>query len=206
MSKCQNCLQGMCRRHPLQDHGERAAKLQLMAKESQKANIATLLQSQISRLEAESRANEVDNDAFKMELNMEREKLSKKRKSSSYSKGINPEKAAKYASSGLNPSVLSMMMEDSDDDGNGNLSDDSSSSSSLEDRKKSKKYKKDKKEKKEKKKKYKKESKSSDSKKRKDKRSKDGKDSKSKSKKHRKEEEQHNTSSSSSSSSSEDER
>ena len=30
MSKCQGCLQRLCRKHPLLDHGERAAKLQSM--------------------------------------------------------------------------------------------------------------------------------------------------------------------------------
>jgi hypothetical protein len=132
------------------------------AKETQKANISSLLQNQISKLQAEARAGEVDHEAYKTELDLERDRLSKKRKSSS-SKSVDPEKAAKYASSGLNPSVLSMMIENSDEDDSRSASSESSSStvsSSSQDRKRSKKEKKKRKHKK-------KESKSSDSKKRK---------------------------------------
>ena len=58
MSFCNSCLQGMCRRHPLQDHGKREkAFIEQLAKTQAGGLHKTyndIIKSQIEKLEAES--------------------------------------------------------------------------------------------------------------------------------------------------------
>ncbi len=115
------------------------------AKDAQKASITALLKSQIDKLEAEARGTtDGDNDAYKTEMEQERQKAQSNKRKSASSSTIDPQKASKYAASGLNPSVLSMMIENSDVDSNSDSASESDSSASE---RRSKKIKKDKKKK-----------------------------------------------------------
>ncbi len=141
MSKCAACLEGLCRRHPLQDHGERAAKLTALAAEAagkQRSDL-DMIHEQIERLQNAARGTSVDDQAeYKLQMEKER-RIAEKRKR----KNLSSEYLELAGNSGLHASVLSAMMAESEDsDG------DSDSSSASEGDKKKHKSKKRKKEKK----------------------------------------------------------
>mmetsp|Transcript_14234 Transcript_14234/g.23691 ORF Transcript_14234/g.23691 Transcript_14234/m.23691 type:complete len:217 (-) Transcript_14234:107-757(-) len=112
MSKCTACLQRMCKKHPLQDHGERTAKLLQKATDAKRSSmdVTSILKSQINKLESQSLGtSSLENELYRGGLEKEREE--KRKGTSSSNKNL-----AKYAGSSLNPSVLSMMIAESDDD------------------------------------------------------------------------------------------
>jgi hypothetical protein len=154
MSMCDGCLQRMCRRHPLQDHGKRASeiKTKLNSTVDQTSRITQsyndLIRAQITKLENEAKGtSEDDVNSYRQQMDTEREKAhkKKKRKMSDAEKDL-------ALNTGLCSSILSVMMEHSDDEKEG----EGSSSSDEEHPKSSKKSKKEKKEKKKKKSKDKK--------------------------------------------------
>lgn len=174
---CSNCLNGMCREHPLQDHGARAKDLKLksqsISKSSLKTNVIALIRNQIEKLESESKGTDYhdkDNETYRLELEKQRERIavenSKKKRKHLSNEEITLDK------SGLNPFVIASMKEsdeyeDSDDNSDSDIdtefnpmsSKDVTNSSSRignvndsSDNRKSKKHKKEKKMKKDKKK------------------------------------------------------
>ena len=151
--RCTNCLQGLCRKHPMQDHGERAAKLksesQGIIKDSLKKTYNELIKSQIEKLDpAALRADNKDNIEYKEQLELDRLNAeSRKRKS------LSNDQLYLAKNSTLHASVLSIMMEDSDKETNSSTSTFQSSHDDQNDdnEQKNKKRKKEEKDKKEKK-------------------------------------------------------
>lgn len=156
MSKCPGCLQGLCRRHPLQDHGQREAHLSAKAAEAGIGNSKSacdLIKMQIEKLQnAVKGTTEEDQDEYRLGLELDR-RMAEKRKR----KSMSSEHLDLAMKSSLHASVLSAMMApDSEADTEGSSSSSSeqrkskkSKKSSKSDKKKDKK-KKEKKEKKEK--------------------------------------------------------
>jgi hypothetical protein len=165
MAQCQQCLQRMCRKHPLLDHGKRAAELKSKIP-LQKTKLNDLLRAQIEKMEAAAKGtNDDENDSYRSQLNRDRatidvqqqQSIGFKRKSSDLEKTL----------LGLNPDVAAVMLANDDD----SISESEYDSSD----KKTKKLKKDKKSKD---KKEKKDKKKKDKKDKKDKKKKDKKDKK----------------------------
>ena len=164
MSMCDGCLQRMCRRHPLQDHGRRAndIKSKLNSTVDEKSRLSKsyneLIRAQITKLENQQKGtSEDDINSYRQQMDSEREKASKKKK-----RKMSDGEKELALNSGLHSSILSAMMEHSDEE----EGEDEVSSSDDEEHRSSKRQKKEKKEKKEKKKKS-----SKDKKKKKDKKS-----------------------------------
>lgn len=145
----------MCRKHPSQDHGQRAAKLVSQAAGASMTgnkSATDLIQMQIQKLQNEAKGTaDEDQDAYR--LTLERDRINAEKRKRRHMSSAHLELATK---SGLHASVLSAMMApDSDDE---SVDSSSSSSTGSEKKKKSKKSKKSsKKNKKEKSKKEKKE-------------------------------------------------
>ena len=157
MSKCTACLQNMCRKHPLQDHGEREKKIKALAKSSAssflKRSYEELIRGQIDKMEADANVGSKEElTSYKISMEEEREKASK-RERRKFSSDEHEELSRK---SGLNPAVLATMLADSgsDSDDNrrtGGTSENEKEISEKRSRKSKKKSKKEKKEKKSKK-------------------------------------------------------
>jgi hypothetical protein len=136
----------------LQDHGERAAKLaraaeEVSSKSRTEPNSLNLIQTQIERLQNAARGtSDAELVAYRQEMEEQRRQAEKRKR-----KELSTEYLHLANNTGLHGSVLSAMLEHSDD----NKSSDSNESESSEDKRKSKKQKKEKKEKKSKKKKAK---------------------------------------------------
>jgi hypothetical protein len=151
----------MCRRHPLQDHGARAAKLTAKAAglggATNNKSASDLIQAQIEKLQNSAKGTtDADQDAYRVMMEVDRARADKRKR-----KSMSSEHLDLASKSGLHASVLSAMMapdsgEDDDDDSDGDSADSESTSASERKAKKAKKSskkssKKDKKEKKEKK-------------------------------------------------------
>lgn len=153
MSKCTACLQGMCRKHPTQDHGEREKRIKAMAKSSStsflKRSYEELIKGQLDKIEADSNiGSKEERLSYKISMEEEREKASKKERRK-FASEKHEELSRK---SGLNPAVLATMLagSDSEPDENGKESlqksgHDEGHSQSERHRKKSKREKKEKK-------------------------------------------------------------
>jgi hypothetical protein len=150
MSKCPSCLQNLCRKHPLQDHGERANKiLNKITPETNallKKSCTELLTAQINKLKNAALEETVKNNQFsyREEMAIERQIAEQKSVKRKYSNENDDEI---FRTSRLNPSVLSIMMKSDEEDG----SSDSSDTSFERVKKKKEKKSKDKKKKKKKK-------------------------------------------------------
>jgi hypothetical protein len=113
MSLCSACLQGMCRRHPSQDHGVRAAEIQSrlsISKGLLKKSYDTLIQAQLERLQNETRgtsSQEIDN--YKEQVEQEREHAMKKKR-----KKVSLQHERLALTTGLCGSVISAMVEESE--------------------------------------------------------------------------------------------
>ena len=157
MSKCTACLQNMCRKHPLQDHGEREKKIKALAKSSAtsflKRSYEELIRGQIDKMEADANVGSKEElTSYKISMEEEREKASK-RERRKFSSDEHEELSRK---SGLNPAVLATMLADSDSDSDenrraGGTSENEKEISEKRSRKSKKKSKKEKNEKKSKK-------------------------------------------------------
>ena len=169
MSKCTSCLQNMCRKHPLQDHGEREKKIKSLAKASSnsflKRSYQELIKGQIDKMEAAANVgSKEESDSYKNSMGEEREKAEKRGKR----RFASDEHEEFSRRSGLNPAVLATMLagsdSDSDDDdkvaSNRGGNDNAHYEEQMQSKKGKKKDKKEKKEKKEKKSSSKKEKKS----------------------------------------------
>lgn len=158
MSKCPACLEQLCRRHPLQDHGARAAKLVAKAAElgtvgSKSAN--DLIQLQIEKLRSGAQGTtDEEQEIYRLNLERDRKNAAKRKR-----KNLSSEYLDLASKSGLHASVLSTMMARSSDEYSSDSSESENKKKSSEgDKKKnSKKERKGKKDKKNKKdRKYKK--------------------------------------------------
>ena len=115
MSKCTACLQGMCRKHPTQDHGEREKRIKAMAKSSSssflKRSYEELIKGQLDKIEADSNiGSKEERLSYKTSMEEEREKASKKERR----KFASEEHEELSRKSGLNPAVLATMLAGSD--------------------------------------------------------------------------------------------
>lgn len=148
MSRCPACLQGLCRKHPLQDHGERASKLQEQAASSRnlsQSSSLSLIQSQIEKLQnAAKGTTEREQDLYRLQIEQDRKQAEKRKR-----RVMSSEEFQLANNTGLHGSVLSAMMAHSDEDDS--LSGSSVASSEKSREKKSKKDSKKRKEKKDKK-------------------------------------------------------
>ena len=135
---CSNCFQRTCRLHPLFDHGKRALEIKEKVK-SLNSNITSLIQQQISKLEA-GKVGTSDDDLIKYKEEME---LLRSTKQSNEDNSNNKKRKSSHINSnGLNPTALSVMLandDESNDDNSNNAKSSSSSSDSDSDRSKSKK-------------------------------------------------------------------
>jgi hypothetical protein len=140
MSRCPTCLQGLCKRHPLQDHGARAAKIKSQLPDSAaflKQSYASIIQSQIDKLKKEEELIDTINTAqYKDNLERDRDdaERSKKRKFVS-------DEEDRLSRSSLDPRVISLMMRENSDE-ESSESDLSEKKAKKESKKKSKKSKK----------------------------------------------------------------
>lgn len=115
-SLCPHCLEKVCKKHPLFDHGERERRLKSMLPSST-ASINEKIQLQIARLQKEQQGTSFDeSDSHRTVLDNERDKLIQKSTSSSRKRSLNMEKTEQLIRSGLNPSVAATMVSDSDSD------------------------------------------------------------------------------------------
>jgi hypothetical protein len=144
----------MCRKHPLQDHGEREKRIKSLAKASAssflKRSYEELIKGQLDKMEADANVgSKEDCMSYKISMEEEREKASKREKR----KFLSDEHEELSRRSGLNPAVLATMLAGSDSDSEEKSKSDETASGSHvgEPEKRSKKSKKEKKEKKEKK-------------------------------------------------------
>jgi outer membrane biosynthesis protein TonB len=144
----------MCRKHPLQDHGEREKKIKSLAKASAssflKRSYEELIKGQLDKMEADANVGSKEECmSYKISMEEERDKASKREKR----KFLSDEHEELSRRSGLNPAVLATMLAGSDSDSEENSNADKTKSSNLgeEPERRSKKSKKEKKEKKEKK-------------------------------------------------------
>ena len=168
MQRCPQCLQGACRKHPLQDHGSRLASLKEKITSIDRSKDTTntkneLIQSQIEKLSAAKKGTEED------EIRQYRESIEADRRNAEKRKRkvfTNPEEEYLFSQGSLNPSVISVMLsaneegEDSSNHNNDNSSEEEYSRNSDENIESLKKKKIRKEEKKAKKKSSKKEKKS----------------------------------------------
>ncbi len=150
---CTSCLQGICRRHPLQDHGKRMADIKSKIGSNYKENLSKtstqLIQEEIDRLKAASRGTE-DEDILEYKASMEKERKFAEKRDRKLFGSIEEERLSKTGK--LNPSVISLMMSDEiTEEEKYNLKTDKSSSKVK--KSKNSKHKKSKKDKKDKKKK-----------------------------------------------------
>eukprot|EP01041_Mallomonas_annulata_P008947 gene8947-18509_t len=151
MSICNTCLQGLCRRHPSQDHGQRASKIvseaKSIAKESLKRTYNEMIRAQIERLDASARGTSaVEIDEYREQMQAERLKAENKQR-----KKLSQDHLDLANNTGLHASVLSVMLADSDDESSSEASLNTTSEQEELQRKKKKKSKKEKKSKKAKK-------------------------------------------------------
>jgi hypothetical protein len=113
MSLCSSCLQGMCRRHPSQDHGVRAAEIQSrlsISKGLLKKSYDTLIQAQLDRLQNETRGtSSKEIDSYREKVGQEREQAMKKKR-----KQVSAEHERLALTTGLCGSVISAMVEESE--------------------------------------------------------------------------------------------
>ena len=122
---CNNCFQRTCRVHPLFDHGKRASEIKEKVK-SLNSNITSLIQQQISKLEA-SKVGTSDDDLTKYKEEMEL--LRSTKQSNEDSSNSKKRKNTTINANGLNPTALSVMLANDDESVDGNSSDAKSSSS-----------------------------------------------------------------------------
>lgn len=134
MSSCTQCLQRICRKHPLQDHGEREQKLQDKVAEMN----SKVLEKAYKELEAFNKSKQLERDLsleadnYKTAMEFERMKATlQKPKKRSF------EEAKLSQNSSLNPSVIATMLHDSDSSANATTS---SSSEDSDDGKRKRKY------------------------------------------------------------------
>ena len=113
MSKCTQCLQRLCHRHPLQDHGEREREIKnKLAGTGIKKSFNEILKNEIERLEALAKGTGAsENQEYRSKMDQEREKLTKQE-----TKKISQEHEILAKHTGLHGSVLSIMMKDVDDE------------------------------------------------------------------------------------------
>ena len=126
---CNNCFQRTCRLHPLFDHGKRASEIKEKVK-SLNSNITSLIQQQISKLEA-SKVGTSDDDLTKYKEEMEL--LRSTKQSNDDSSNSKKRKNSTINANGLNPTALSVMLANDDDesvDGNNDAKSSSSDSDS----------------------------------------------------------------------------
>ena len=119
MSSCTQCLQRICRKHPLQDHGEREQKLQDKVAEMN----SKVLEKAYKELEAFNKSKQLERDLsleadnYKTAMEFERMKATlQKPKKRSF------EEAKLSQNSSLNPSVIATMLHDSDSSANATTS------------------------------------------------------------------------------------
>ena len=112
---------GLCRKHPLQDHGERESALKQKARTVQQSTLLSLLQTEIKKLEAGDKGTSASElESYKVDMIQERRRAGSSTHSSSASL------SSSYA--GLNPAVaLIMSRHHHDDGGDGEGEGDSSS-------------------------------------------------------------------------------
>ena len=150
MSRCNGCLQGTCRQHPLQDHGQRESSLkaQLASTASERAAKAyRLIQTQLEKIEEHHRATSAEAILnYREQMEHERSKAENRGQRKISSEHINLAK-----NTGLHGSVLSIMMNKDDSDRESSGSSTTASNSVKKRKKKEKKSKKRKKESKERK-------------------------------------------------------
>ena len=123
---CNNCFQRTCRLHPLFDHGKRASEIKEKVK-SLNSNITSLIQQQISKLEA-SKVGTSDDDLTKYKEEMEL--LRSTKQSNDDSSNSKKRKNSTINANGLNPTALSVMLANDDDESVDGNSNDAKSSSS----------------------------------------------------------------------------
>lgn len=132
--KCQKCMSRLCKKHPLQDHGEREASIKSKASGASAGTKAmnARVKAQIERLEAE-KAEDVDEAKqmeYRLRMEIDRDKATKKKQ-----KKLSSEEQNLALNSSLNPATLRLLMQgdDSDDGDSGseNSSGDSSDSESI---------------------------------------------------------------------------
>ena len=141
MAMCTTCLQGLCRRHPLQDHGrrEKAIKEKLESVTgggstggaggglaSSRTSFGDLIKAQIERLESEKKGTaEEENDRYRRHLDEQRAKEIADAGSSAHKK---KHKEAAALHPGLRADVAALLMSSSDSDYDSDSSSRSSSS------------------------------------------------------------------------------
>eukprot|EP01039_Chlorochromonas_danica_P005026 gene5026-5518_t len=116
MSRCPHCLQGTCRKHPLQDHGARAAMLQKKLKESSLSpfNPQSLIEAEIQRLTAKAKGTqESENDLYRRALEKDRKVV----QNTLQYKDSSSSSTRDSSLSGLNPAVSSLMQRHLDSEG-----------------------------------------------------------------------------------------
>ena len=134
MSQCSNCLEGLCRKHPAQDHGIRAAQLLIKAAEMKSVLIRNAC-AELSKSAAVSRLSDRSMEDEEMKYKQEME-LSRLKAESRKRKQYNPEADYLATKCGLNPSVVETMIdnnsgeEDGDSSSASNNSDNSDSETS----------------------------------------------------------------------------
>ena len=123
-AKCQSCLARQCKKHPLQDHGDRMARIKKEAA-AKGGSVDELIKQQIARLQNEADdVAEAEQAAYKMQMEVEREAATKKRKR--MSKG----EEALLAGTSLNAATAKLLAASSDEEDEASSSDSESSSSS----------------------------------------------------------------------------
>ena len=136
-AKCQSCLARQCKKHPLQDHGDRMARIKKEAA-AKGGSVDELIKQQIARLQNEADdVAEAEQAAYKMQMEVEREAATKKRKR--MSKG----EEALLAGTSLNAATAKLLAASSDEEDEASSSDSESSSSSSDESEKDRKKRKE---------------------------------------------------------------
>lgn len=108
---CSSCFQRTCRLHRLFDHGKRASEIKEKVK-SMNTNITSLIQQQISKLEA-GKVGTSDDDLTKYREEMEL--LRSVKDSNDDSSSNKKRKSSSINTNGLNPTALSVMLANDDE-------------------------------------------------------------------------------------------
>lgn len=104
----------MCRKHPLQDHGERASKIKAMVpmqSEFLSKSFEDAFKSKVEMLKSENESETAGVDEYKLHMMWEREQAERKGKR----RLTREEEDEMKKLSRLNPSVMSIMMRDDSD-------------------------------------------------------------------------------------------
>ena len=109
MSKCEQCLHGLCRRHPLQDHGARAAELRSKVDENAKERLRQayndIIKSQLEKFEQVEGTSSKEMTRYRAEMMKEREKAESRKR-----KKMSDDHIEIAKNTGLHGAVLSLMM------------------------------------------------------------------------------------------------